>query len=128
MSDAYQVLMADTQRGRPPGPASRVCVCVEVTEASPGDHCPLAPSHLIMLRPVLKIADMSSFYARVYVNLVLPAPPTGPADTLVLAKSSQNTDTQTKSISVLIAAKSTNNWDQVAGRDIIILLLSSPNW
>ena len=33
MCDAYQVLMADTQRGRPPVPASRVCVCVEVTEA-----------------------------------------------------------------------------------------------
>ena len=82
--------------GPPPGPASRVCVCVEVTEASTGDHCPLAPSHLIMLRPVLKIADMSSFYAQAYVNLVLPAPPTGPADTLVLAKSSQNTDTQDK--------------------------------
>ena len=79
-----------------------------------------------MLRPVLKIADMSSFYARVYVSLVLTAPPTGTPDTLV-AKSSQNTDSQTKSISMLIAAKSTNNWDQVAGRDIIILLLSSPN-
>ena len=72
------------------------------------------------------MSDMSSFYARACVSLVLSAPPTGPPDTLV-AKSSQNTDSQTKSISVLIAAKSTNNWDQVAGRDIIILLLSSPN-
>lgn len=55
------------------------------------------------------------------------APPTGPPDTLE-AKSSQNTDTGTKSISVLlIVAKSTNNWDQVAGGDVIILLLSSSN-
>ena len=37
MSDAYQVLMADTQRGRPPGPAPLVCVCVAGAEA--GGQC-----------------------------------------------------------------------------------------
>ena len=116
MSDAYQVLMADTQRGRPPGPASRVCVCYAVTEAR-GRPCvmptTLACSSLSnYVRPVLKIADMSSFYARAYVNLVQAAPPTAPPDTLV-AKSLQNMDTFTKSISVLlIAVKSTNNWDK----------------
>ena len=74
MSDAYQVLMADTQRGRPPGPpgpASRVCVCYAVTEAR-GRPCLLLTGLLFnYVRPVLKIADMSSFYARAYVNLVL---------------------------------------------------------
>ena len=37
MSDAYQVLMADTQRGRPRAPPPHVCVCVAGAEA--GGQC-----------------------------------------------------------------------------------------
>ena len=88
---------------------------------------PLAYSILSnYVRPVLKIADMSSFYAQAYVNLVQAAPPTAPPDTLV-AKSLQNMDTFTKSISVVNYTQVNKQLGQVAGRDIIILLLSSPN-
>ena len=118
MSDAYQVLMADTQRGRPPSPASRVCVCYAVTEAR---GCPCVPTGPLAysilsnyVRPVLKIADMSSFYAQAYVNLVQAAPPTAPPDTLV-AKSLQNMDTFTKSISVVNYTQVNKQLGQVAG-------------
>ena len=58
---------------------------VTLEASGSADHSDAAPGpeYLIMLRPVLEIADMSSFYARAYVNLVQAAPPTAPADTLV---------------------------------------------
>ena len=79
MSDAYQVLMADTQRGRPRAPPP-VSVFVLRGLRLEDSAWPCSSNYV---RPVLKIVDMSSFYARAYVNLVQAAPPTAPADTLV---------------------------------------------
>ena len=79
MSDAYQVLMADTQRGRPRAPPP-VSVFVLRGQRLEDSAWPCSSNYV---RPVLKIVDMSSFYARAYVNLVQAAPPTAPADTLV---------------------------------------------